>query len=154
MKNKIGVYRFLYYLLVLVAFVAFFALSSLMLSAVSARNDKAELGEIMFAINALLYVGVPIFAVAAARFSLLPWYVDPFAAAIPPLTLYGWTIVNKVHMCGDFSKAVTDVTESLLRDGGKGMIFYVALFALGLAASFSLARKRGESVSYRILMQP
>ena len=60
-------------------------------------------------------------------------------------------IVTKLSRGASLRSAILLLNNDLSDDGGTGWGFFVCLFLLGLAASFSLARRKGKSISYRLL---
>ena len=111
-----------------------------------------NLGAAMIVAYGILFLLTPIVVLALMRFSLLPWYLDPIAAAEVPLFLYFGMILKQMSRSDiGFYEAMMKINGQLLANGGEGMFFLVGLFLFGLAATFSFARKRGESISYRLL---
>ena len=94
---------------------------------------------------------VPVSIFVLMRFSLLKWYVDPFAAAALPLLYYINLLVGEMKYTGDLQSAIHLVSIELGDDGNFGWIVFAAMFLFGLLASLSFARKRGESISFRLL---
>ena len=148
MKKKMRIWHSLYYILTFLIYIAFFYSSSLMLE----MSGKSEnLGTVMAVTNGVLFVGTPIIIAVLMRFSLLKWYIDPFAAAEIPLFLYCGMVINQMKYTEDLSAAFLKINTKLCNDGGEGWIFLVGLFVFGLAASFSFARKKGQSISYKLI---
>ena len=148
MKKKMLIFHFLYYILSLFVYKGFFYVSSRLFDM---SGESENLGAAILFVYGLLYVATPIIIAVLMRFSLLKWYVDPFAAAEVPLFLYWSAIINRTKLTGDFSVAFQRVNESFCADDGQGWVFLVGLFIFGLLTSFSLARKEGESISYRLI---
>ena len=94
---------------------------------------------------------VPVSIFVLMRFSLLKWYVDPFAAAALPLFYYINLLVGEMKYTGDLQSAIHMVSIELGDDGNFGWIVLAAMFLFGLLASLSFARKRGESISFKLL---
>ncbi|MBQ4297940.1 MAG: hypothetical protein II771_06560 [Clostridia bacterium] len=88
------------------------------------------------------------------RFSPLRFYIDPFAAAEIPLFLYLAMILNGLKSAGGVRSAFLLVNRRLADDGGMGVLFLAGLFLFGALFSFSVKRKRGQSVAYRIIERP
>ena len=147
MKKHIG-FQFLYYILISIIYVVTLYGTSLLLHSAEKRID---LGAVMLSTVLFLYILTPMLVVFLMRFSLFKWYVDPFAAAEVPLLLYAMLIFNNMKRSGSFVSSFQNVNDSLSRDSGEGWIFLVLLFVLGLVASFSFARKNGNSISFRII---
>ena len=148
MKNKHVIFHFLYYALTIVVYMAFFYAASLMLD----LTGKAEnLGSVMAVTYGVLFVMTPVLVAVLMRFSLFKWYVDPIAAAEIPLFLYVGMLFNQMKRSGDLLSAFRLVNNDLGDDGGMGWLFLVGLFAFGLAMSLSFTRKKGHSISYRLL---
>ena len=142
-KKKVILFGILYYFL---AFAAY-ALCYTTLALVPTKS----LGAALVWIYGILFVMTPIAVVLIARFSLLKWWVDPFAALLVPLFFYISMIVTKLNRGASLRSALLLLNNDLGDDGGTGWGFLVCLFLLGLAASFSLARRKGKSISYRLL---
>lgn len=85
------------------------------------------------------------------RLSLLKWYVDPFAAAAAPLFYYANLLIGEMKQTGELQSALHLVNIELGDDGGVGWIALAGMFVFGLLASLSFARKRGESISFKLL---
>ena len=94
---------------------------------------------------------VPVSIFVLMRFSLLKWYVDPFAAAALPFFYYINLLVGEMKYAGELQSAIHMVSIELGDDGNFGWIALAAMFLFGLLASLSFARKRGESISFRLL---
>ena len=148
MKKKYVIFHFLYYVLTMVVYMAFFYAAALM--ADLAGNDS-DLGFAMAVTYGVLFVMTPVLVAVLMRFSLLKWYVDPIAAAEIPLFLYGGMIINQMKRSGDLRSAFLLVNNKLGDDGGEGWLFLVGLFVFGLIMSLSFARRKGQSISYRLL---
>ncbi len=148
MKKKMLVWNLLYYLLSPLLYLALSYLGTLCLELFGWDHD---LGTLQLAIYAEQFLAVPILVAVLMRFSLLKWYVDPFAAAVAPLFLYASRVFGLAKHMGDFRSAALTVNEALCAGGGVGWLFFAGLFLFGMAASFSVARKEGRSISYRIL---
>lgn len=148
MKKKHVIFHFLYYALTIVVYMAFFYAASLVLD----LTGKADsLGSVMAVTYGVLYLMTPVLIAVLMRFSLLKWYVDPIAAAEIPLFLYTGMIYNQMKRSGNLRSAFLLVNNKLGDDGGMGWLFLVGLFAFGLVMSLSFARKKGQSISYRLL---
>lgn len=145
MRKKIFLFHLAYYALVLLAYWAFlFVFSSLF--------RTSNLGAAIVITYGLLYLAIPILIAVMMRFSLLKWYVDPFAAAEVPLSFYiGSVIVQMNRSDITFFRALLKYNEKLSADGGGGWAFLIGLFLFGLIASFSFARRKGRSISYKLI---
>ena len=107
-------------------------------------------GNVWYLPRYLLLVATPIIVGILTRFSFLKWYVDPIAALEVPLVIYaGSILLNVIRWDVRFYDSFLAYNGQLSADGGKGWFFLLGLFVIGLVTSFSLARKRGESISYR-----
>ena len=146
-KKKRTIFSLLYYVLCPIIYAAFFYMSSLLLEA-SGKSDN--LGSVMAVTYGVLYFMTPILIGVLMRFSLFRWYVDPVAAAETPLFLYIIMIINESRRSGSIKSAFLLVNDKLSDDGGMGYLFLIGLFVFGLIISFSLARKNGQSISYRL----
>lgn len=134
-KKKYTVYHILYYLLMPVIYWGFYKLAQLILDLSGA--DKSDLGLAM--------------AVTLMRFSLLRWYVDPFAAAELPFLLFIAVFASSFKKTGDLAAALAATNTSLCAHNYDGWLTMLGLFAFGLLMSLSFARKNSESISYRII---
>ena len=148
MKKKYVIFHFLYYVLTMVVYMAFFYGASLMLDL---TGNASDLGFAMAVTYGVLFVMTPVLVAVLMRFSLLKWYVDPIAAAEIPLFLYGGMIINQMKRSGDLRSAFLLVNNKLGDDGGEGWLFLVGVFVFGLIMSLSFARRKGQSISYRLL---
>ena len=94
---------------------------------------------------------LPASVLVLMRLSLLKWYVDPFAAAIMPLFYFINLLIGEMKQTGELQSALHLVNIELGDDGGFGWIVLEGMFVFGLLASLSFARKRGESISFKLL---
>ena len=99
----------------------------------------------------LVFLGIPTLTVVLMRFSLFPWYVDPIGAALPPLTLYCILFYSQLRESGDLLAAFHLTASELMDDGGTSWRLLLAAFVFGLLVSLSFARKKRQSISYRLL---
>ena len=145
MRKKMLIFHFAYYILSLLLYMVF-------LYCTAELFPTTSLGGAIALTYSVLFFATPILIVAIMRFSLLRWYVDPFAAAEVPLFLYFGAVIKRMQRSGvPFFDAILTCNEKFSADGGEGWLFFSGLFLFGLAASFSFARKRGESISYRLI---
>lgn len=145
MRKKMLLLHLAYYILSLLIYAGFFFGSAKLFR-------PSSLGAVIALTYGLLFVATPILIVTLMRFSFLKWYIDPIAAAEVPLFLY-ILMIHKQMSRSDilFYDAFLKINGQLSADGGEGWFFLIGLFVIGLATSFSFARKRGESISYRML---
>ena len=143
MKRRVTVCQIVYYLLVPAVFFGMVALT--------VRLFRTMSDEIRPVASAAFLIATPVAAAVLMRFSLLRRYLDPPAALEIPLTLYAAMIANQLKETGELLSALRLVNRKLADDGGMGFRLLGALFVLALACSFSIRRKRGESLAYRIL---
>lgn len=148
MKKKHVIFHFLYYILTIVVYTAFFYAASLILDL---TGEADNLGAVIAVTYGVLFVMTPVLVAVLMRFSLFQWYVDPIAAAEIPLFLYVGMIFNQMKHSVDLRSAFRMVNNDLGDDGGMGWLFLVGLFVFGLVASLSFERKKGQSISYRLL---
>ncbi len=146
MKKIRRILTLLYYPAALLPCLALFGLGSLLLS-----GDGGDLGAAIAMTYLLVFILLPALAILLPRFSLLPRIVDPFAAVEIPLFLYGMMLFGRANRTGSLLASIRLVNRDLLDDHGSGCLFLIGLFLLGLIASVSPARRRGESISFRIL---
>ena len=100
----------------------------------------------------ILLVATPITVAAITRFSLLKWPVDPIAAIEVPIVAYVGTIfATMLSWDITFYDSFLLHNKKLSANGGEGWLFLFMMFVVALAASFSIARKRRENISYRVL---
>ena len=148
MKKKHVIFHFIYYALTIVVYMAFFYAASLMLD----LTGKADnLGSVVAVTYGVLFVMTPVIVAVLMRFSLFKWYVDPIAAAEIPIFLYASMLINQMKHSDGFVSAFRLLNNELSDDGGMGWLFLVGLFVFGLVMSLSFARKKGQSISYRLL---
>ena len=147
-KKKLIFLQFAYYAVSLLVYVVFFRGVSLLLD-LSGKADN--LGDIVAVTYFVLFLMTPVLVGVFMRFSFLPWVVDPFAAAEIPLFLYLGMIVKQWKRAGELRAAFLLVNNQLADDGGEGWYFIIGLFVFGLIMSLSFARRKGQSISYRIL---
>ena len=146
-KMKMLCLHFAYYVLSMLVYIGF-------LYGYAKLFHTSDLGAAILLTYGLLFLATPILVVLVMRFSLLKWYVDPLAALEVPLFLYIGMIINQMNRSGvQFYDAFLTINESLSADGGSGWFYLIGLFVLGLIASFSLARIRGESICYRLIFK-
>ena len=148
MRKINPIWHLLYYMIILIAYVLGFFGPSLLLR-FSGANPS--LGTAVAVTYGVLYVCLPALILVMMRLSLLRWYVDPFAAAAAPMFLYASMLYSRFSRIGDIGKAFEKINLSLMNRNGEGLLFLLMLFAIGLIASFSPARKNGTSISYRLL---
>ena len=148
MKKKHVIFHFLYYILTIVVYKTFFYAASLILDL---TGEADNLGAVIAVTYGVLFVMTPVLVAVLMRFSLFRWYVDPIAAAEIPLFLYVGMIFNQMKRSVDLRSAFRMVNNDLGDDGGMGWLFLVGLFVFGLVMSLSFARKKGQSISYRLL---
>ena len=145
MNRKIWPLQVAYYILTLLIYAG-------ILLVCAELFPTTNLGAAMTVVYGMLFLLTPVVVLTLMRFSLLKWYLDPIAAAEVPLFLYFGMILKQMSRSDiGFYEAMMKINGQLLADGGEGMLFLVGLFLFGLAATFSVARKRGESISYRLL---
>ena len=139
------VFHVLYYVLFLLVYIAFLCFASLLLDHID------SLGAIMAATYGVLFLATPVVVAAMMRFSLFKWYIDPIAAAEIPLFLYISMLIKGAARVNGYADAFARLNSSLADNGGEGWLFLIGLFVFGLIASFSLARPKEKSISYRLL---
>ncbi len=148
MKRKLLVFGVLYYPLMLlifaVSFKAFSLLPALLTKPLSAGTA------VVFSYLAL-FIGAPLLVILLTRFSMLRWYVDPIAAIMIPAYIYFSMILTQTGEADGLRAAFLLVNDKLSDDGGIGWMLFAALFLFGLASSFSIARTKGKSISYRLV---
>ncbi len=148
MKNKKLPVLLSYYVLSLLIYMGFFCGVS-WLFRLSGTSD--DLGTAIAVTYGILFVGTPILTAVLMRFSLLPWVIDPFAAAEIPLFLYVGMVTNQMRHTSELYSAFLSVNGKLSDDGGTGWLFLWGLFLLGLLTSLSFERRRKQNISYRLL---
>lgn len=113
--------------------------------------NNAGLGAVMTATYGILFVGTPILAAVLMRFSLLRWYMDPFAAAEISLCLYLIMLMNQIKRSGSLAGGFSALNHSL---AWEGFLFLAGLFLFGLIASISPSRKAGQNAIYNLMQKP
>ena len=147
MKKKIWLFQLIYYAVILLIYTACLYCASWMMH----LDGDLNLGAVIAVTLLFMFMATPILTIILMRFSLLKWYIDPFAAACIPVYLYFGMILNVTKRTNDLLSAFKEVNFNLSNDGGEGWVFLACLFLFSLAASFSIARKNGASISYRLL---
>ena len=148
MKKKALVWSCIYYVSIPLFFYGVLHLCALGLRSAGGINN---LGAVILAAYGLIFVVIPATTATLMRFSLLKWYLDPFAAAEAPIFLYCVIVVSHMESTNSVSSAVLEASKSLSENGGEGWLFLACLFIFGLMASFSVSRKNGENISYRLI---
>ena len=145
MKKKILLFHLAYYILSILIYTCFL-FGSIKLF------HTTDLVDAYLSTYGLMFIATPILIAVIMRFSLLKWYVDPIAAAEVPLFLYIGMIVNYMNRSKiNFYEAFLKTNETFFANGGSDWLFIIGLFLFSLIASFSIARKNGKSISYRLL---
>ncbi len=109
-----------------------------------------DLGAILLAINCLLWIALPSLVAILMRFSMLPWPVDPFAAAEPPLFICAAILFSAYRRSGSMAKALSELRIELADDGGMLIYLLIGLFIFSLLCSLSLRRMAGDHLPGRI----
>ena len=148
MKRPHWILHFLYYFLSLVVYIGVYYGIAFLFKR-SGHSD--DLGAVIVAVYGLMFFVMPLLAIVLIRFSLLRWYVDPFAAAVFPLSLCVLFFVDNFQKHGTFMTALSSVNATLSKGEGEGWLWMLVMFLFGLAVSLSFARPRGESISYKLL---
>ena len=145
MRTKVLLFHLTYYVLSLFIYIGFLFVSTKLF-------HTSNLGAAIAIAYGLVFLATPILVAVIMRFSLLKWYVDPLAAAEVPLVLYVGMIINQMNRSGvHFYEAFLEINKVLSTDERTGWFFLIGLFIFGLVASFSIARTKGESISYRLI---
>lgn len=58
-------------------------------------------------------------------------------------------VIDKIEVFGDFWGAFEHINQTMIRNDGKGLLYFIGLFLFGLVVSFSPARKEGRSATSR-----
>ena len=146
-KKRLVIYSVIYYALVP---SVFFVLMYLASAAIRAAKAQHGLAAVFIGILVFVYLAVPVADAVMMRFSPLKFYVDPLAAAEIPLLIFA-LMVRQFSRSGSFRTAFYIVNEDLADDGGIGCLVLIGLFIFGLLFSFSIKRKNGQSIAYRII---
>jgi len=148
-KKKLLFLQLLYYLLVALIYTGFQRVYWLLF------DPSEDLGAATAFSFMLFFVATPLFILVSMRFSLLKWYVDPFAAAEIPLLYYFFAVIQYANLTpyvqADFFTALQKVHILFSNDGAKGYLYVAAIFLLGLLASFSPARRQRKSIGYKLI---
>lgn len=145
MKNKTVIFLVLYYPLVMLVYLTALKATSPVFNAL----PDIGLGGLVVLIYGVVFVELPAITAVMMRFSLFKWYVDPIAAAEMPLLLYVGLLIKQIQRSGTFGSAFVGLNRTLCDN--RGWLYLVCLFVFGLALSFSVARKNGQNVSYRLI---
>lgn len=146
-SRKVLIFQLVYYLLVPIVYAVFFFASSLLLE----MTHTNDLGTVMALTYGVLFVLTPVLTLVLMRFSLFGWYLDPIAAAEIPLFLYVSMLINLIRRTGNIASAFLLLNADLADDFAQGWIFLIVLFAFALVCTFSFARVKKKSISYRII---
>ena len=145
MQKKLFLFHLAYYVFSLLIYIGFLFVSIKLF-------HTTNLAAAIAIAYGLMFLATPILISVIMRFSLLKWYVDPLAAAEVPLFLYVGMIINQMNRSGSqFYNAFLETNKVLSADEQTGWIFLIGLFLFGLITSFSIARTKGESISYRLI---
>ena len=139
-------YRILYYVVFLLAFLGCWGLLWFLMTLPS---QDVSLGWAMMVLYGVGFFCIPAGIAIFARLSLLRWYVDPFAAALVPVSLYFIFVIDKIEVFGGIWKAFEHVNQQLLGTSRLTLYYFIGLFLFGLVVSFSPARKEGRSIAFR-----
>ncbi len=149
MNKKEWILGVLYYVLVAILFLGALGFCSMMLNV---EGGIENLGLVIFVTYAFMFLATPVLVAAAMRFSLLRWYIDPFAAAEIPLLLILLSVSNQMNRAGmSFAEAFAKVNADNLAEGAAGWLFYLGLLGFGLILSYSPARRNGANISHRLV---
>ena len=147
MKTRNILFGIMYYFALLLIYTVCLYLSVWVLRSL---GPKLVLQQIAAFIFVIAYVCLPGLIIILMRFSLLKCIVDPIAAAMAPLFVYGLFFFRHFEDYPIFSVAFSR-TNQALHDGYTGLILMGGTFLIGLIASISPARRNGNNISYRIL---
>ena len=136
-----------YYLLVPAVTGALLALFSVIFRA---AKDAYGLGGVIALTYTTVFCILPAAVFILMRGSLLPWYVDPFAAAEIPLAFCAVMMIGPLRRGQAFSAAFETLLIELKDDGGIGGLFLAGMFVFALLAGFSIKRVRGTALSQRL----
>ncbi len=147
----------------LIGRIAFYCLYPLILFAftwVSARVVEAVARPVfvaaataneLSAVNSIVYYGTVMLMIPILmRFSLFKFYIDPIAAAEWPLFLIILMLGGSLFRDG-LIQAALSFHRHMADDGGLGYLTLIGQFLWGLLASFSIRRKEGKSISFRLI---
>ena len=145
MRRNMLFFHLTYYILSILIYISFLFVSIKLF-------HTSNLATAIAITYGLMFLATPILIAIIMRFSLLKWYVDPLAAAEVPFFLYVGMILNQMSRSGaGFYDALCEINKMLSADGFNGWFFLIGLFFFGLIASFSIARTKGESISYQLI---
>ena len=148
MKKKMLLFCLLYYILLPLIYAGILYGSAFFMKL---TGQSGDLGAAIVFAYIWLFAIMPASMLVLMRFSLLKWHVDPFAAAAAPLFYYANLLIGEMKQTGELQSALHLVSIELGDDGGVGWIALAGMFVFGLLASLSFARKRGESISFKLL---
>ncbi len=145
MEKRYRWYCLAYYLLLPATYILFLVLCSALINA----NVDNVIGKILVALYVYAILTL-IHIVVWVRFSPLPSFVDPIAAAEVPLSIYLLLVFNGMKNDGAFISASGAVHIDLDFDGDTGRVLF-ALFVFGLVFSFSIRRRKRKTVAFKII---
>ena len=146
-KKRTILWQAAYYLLVPAVIGALLALFTLVTRAAKAAYG---LGGVMALTYAATFFVLPAVVFLLMRGSLLPWYVDPFAAAEIPLAFCAGVMAGPLLRGQSFPAAFRVLWIELKDDGWIGGLFLAGSFVFALLSGFSIKRVRGTALSQRL----
>jgi len=134
----------LYYVVFLLAFLGcWWLLCFLMI------HLPGDMGAGLVIVFGVAFFCIPAGVAIFARLSLFRWYVDPFAAALVPVSLYIIFVINRIKLSDGFWESFVSVNQQLLGISRLTLYYLIVLFFFGLVVSFSIKRKKGQSISFQ-----
>ena len=124
MKTK-RLLMLLYYIFVPAVYLLHIRLAALWLKH---AGGASNIGAVLVTVYGVFLVGIWVLIALLMRFSLLKWYVDPFAAAEAPLLMYVLMIAGQMKQAKSLHAALRLTNRELCDDGGMGWILLIALF--------------------------
>ncbi len=139
--EKKTIYNIIYYATVLIVLTALPTLTACFFKGSVESFEDAALVMIIVLTVMLLTAAV------LMRFSTFRFYVDPFAALEVVLSIYLADLLLALIRTGDILAAFKETGEIRAFT----LVYYALAFVFGLILSFSIKRKSGKSISYRII---
>ena len=146
MSKRMPLYRILYYVVFLLAFLCCWGLLWFLMTLPS---QNVGLGFAMMTLYGVAFFCIPAGIAIFARLSLLKWFVDPFAAAVVPVSLYFIFVIDKIKLTDGFWEAFVRAHQQLIGINRLTLYYFIGLFLFGLVVSFSIARKEGRSTAFQ-----
>lgn len=144
-NKKVRLYQTLYYTLLPILYIVTFYTCSYIIYLLNNDEGVLMLGYIF------LFVVSPVISLILMRFSMLKWYVDPFAASEIPLAHILYSLIKRVINTKSLYEAFKELIWDLTKGDAMNRIYFLGIFLFAILCSFSIKRKNEQSFLYRIL---